>query len=237
MGSGAGGLGAHEALLQGSEAQADAYRLITPAPPFSETYGQPGARAATEAANALLAALSAEQANAIILPIDSPLRSNWSNLPSGVTRFERNGLRLGDLTAVQLERVFDFLAAALGPHGYETATQVVGADAVLAASPRAASVGWSDGNYWLAFFGEPALQRPLELAVRRASSGDQREVSLTDARSGCRPPSSASNPPASNTAAPAQHPCWTNSPPAAPSCKPCPRRFARRHRSPRGRAE
>ena len=156
MGPGAGGLGAHEALLQNAETQA-ARTGITPAPPFAETYGQPGARAAAEAANALLAALSAEQADAIVLPVDSPLRSNWSNLPSGVMRFERNGVRLGDLTAVQLKRVFDYLAAALGPHGYETATQVVGADAVLAVSPRAASVGWSDDNYWLAFFGQPAL--------------------------------------------------------------------------------
>lgn len=155
-GPGADGLGADEALLQGSEAQAARAR-ITPAPPFAEPYGQPGARAALEAANALLEELSTAQADAIALPIDSPLRNNWSNLPSEITRFERNGLRLGDLTPIQLERAFDFLAAALGPHGYETATQIVGADAVLAASPRAASVGWSDDNYWLAFFGQPTL--------------------------------------------------------------------------------
>ena len=159
MAPGPGGLGAHEALLQNAEAQA-VQTGITPAPPFAERYGQPGARAATEAANALLAALSTEQAAAIILPVDSPLRGNWSNLPSEITHFERNGLRLGDLTPVQLGRVFDYLAAALGPHGYETATQVVGADAVLATSPRAASVGWSDGNYWLAFFGQPTLHGP-----------------------------------------------------------------------------
>ncbi len=156
---GAGGLGADQPLLQNPEAQAARTR-ITPAPPFAETFGQPGARAALEAANALLAALSTEQADAIVLPVDSPLRGNWSNLPSGILRFERSGLRLGDLTPVQLERAFDYLAAALGPHGYETATQVVAADAVLAASPRAASVGWSDGNYWLAFFGQPTLSGP-----------------------------------------------------------------------------
>ncbi|MYA31012.1 MAG: DUF3500 domain-containing protein [Gammaproteobacteria bacterium] len=153
---GAGILGAHEVLKQnqGAEAQSAGTR-ISPAPPFAETYGQPGARAALEAANALLAEMSAEQADAIVLPIDSPLRGNWSNLPSGVTRFERNGLRLGDLTSVQLERAFNFLAAALGPHGYETATRIVGADAILKAFPRAARAGWSDDNYWLAFFGQP----------------------------------------------------------------------------------
>lgn len=152
----AGGLSAHEAQLQNAKPQAARTR-ITPAPPFAETYGQPGARAALEAANALLESLSAEQAGAIVLPADSPLRANWSNLPSGILRFERSGLRLGDLSPAQLKRVFDFLAAALGPHGYETATQVVAADAVLAASPRAASAGWSDDNYWLAFFGQPTL--------------------------------------------------------------------------------
>ena len=150
----ADGLGAHDALSQDREAQA-AQTPITPAPPFAEKYGQPGARAALEAANALLAELSTGQADAIVLPIDSPLRGNWSNLPSGVTRFERNGLRLGDLTPGQLERAFEFLAAALSPHGYETATRIVGADAILKAFPRAARAGWSDGNYWLAFFGQP----------------------------------------------------------------------------------
>ncbi|MXW74334.1 MAG: hypothetical protein F4002_09015, partial [Chromatiales bacterium] len=53
---GAGILGAHEVLKQnqGAEAQSAGTR-ISPAPPFAETYGQPGARAALEAANALLA--------------------------------------------------------------------------------------------------------------------------------------------------------------------------------------
>ncbi|MDE0454315.1 MAG: DUF3500 domain-containing protein [Gammaproteobacteria bacterium] len=156
---GAGGLVAHEAALQSAEAQAAGTR-ISPAPPFAEIYGKPGARAALEAANALLGALSPEQADTIVLPLDSPLRANWSNLPSGVTRFERSGLRLGDLTPVQLERAFGFLAAALSPHGYETATQIVGADAVLEESPRAARAGWADDNYWLAFFGRPTLSGP-----------------------------------------------------------------------------
>ena len=153
---GAGGLGAHEALLQDPNAEAQPVRTqISPAPPFAEPYGQPGASAALEAANALLAALSAGQADSIVLPLDSPRRGNWSNLPSGVTRFERHGMRLGDLTPVQIERAFEFLAAALSPHGYETATQIVGADAILEESPRAARAGWADDNYWLAFFGQP----------------------------------------------------------------------------------
>lgn len=158
---GAGVLSAHEALLQGGNPEAQAVRKqISPAPPFAETYGQSGAGAALEAANALLAVLNNEQANAIVLPSDSPLRANWSNLPSGVTRFERSGLRLGNLTPLQLERAFGFLAAALSPHGYETATQIVGADAILEESPRAVRAGWADDNYWLAFFGRPTVSGP-----------------------------------------------------------------------------
>lgn len=169
--------------------------LATSWPAFAETYGKPGARAALEAANDLLAALSAEQAAAIVLPVDSPLRSNWSNLPSGVTRFERNGLRLGDLTPVQLERAFDFLASALSPHGYETANQIVGADAVLAAFPRAASVGWSDDNYWLAFFGQPTSTGPWgwqfgghHLAIN-GSFADGRVIGLSPTFVGVEPAS------------------------------------------------
>ncbi len=128
---------------------------IVPAPAYGEPYGPPGAGAAHAAAIALREALNEEQASALALPIDSPLRGNWSNLPASMVDFDHNGVRLGDMTAQQLSRLHDFLAAALGPHGYETVTQVVAAEAVLSQSPWARLGSLSEGNYWLAFFGEP----------------------------------------------------------------------------------
>ena len=134
----------------------DATTAIAPAPTYHEPYGPPGAGAAFDAAIAVRKALTEEQASVLTLPIDSPLRSNWSNLPASMVSFDHNGVRLGDLTPKQLARVFDFLAAALGPHGYETVTQVVAAEAVLGQSLWARVGGLTEENYWLAFFGEPS---------------------------------------------------------------------------------
>ena len=128
---------------------------IVPAPAYQEPYGSPGARAAHAAAVALREALG-EHTDALVLPIDSPLRSNWSNLPAGMVSFDHNGVRIGDLTAEQTGRVHDFLAAALGPHGYKTVTEVVAGEAMLAQSIWARFGSLSEQNYWLAFFGEPS---------------------------------------------------------------------------------
>ena len=129
---------------------------IVPAPAYDEPYGPPGASAAHDAALAFREVLSDEQASALTLPIDSPLRGNWSNLPAGMVDFDHNGVRIGDLTAEQVLRLYDVLAAALGPHGYDTVTEVVAAEAVLAQSLWARVGSLSEENYWLAFFGEPS---------------------------------------------------------------------------------
>ena len=128
---------------------------VVPLPAFAVPYGSPGAKASYDAAVAFRTTLSQNQANRLILPIDSPLRGNWSNLPAGVVDFERNGLRLGDLQVDQLTALFAFLAAGLGEHGYDTVAQIIAADAVLSGSFLARLDRLSATNYWLAFFGEP----------------------------------------------------------------------------------
>ncbi|MDE0451080.1 MAG: DUF3500 domain-containing protein [Gammaproteobacteria bacterium] len=128
---------------------------IVPLPAFASLDVSPGGKATYDAAVAFRTTLSESQATKLILPIDSPLRRNWSNLPAGVTDFERNGLRLGDLQPDQLVALFTFLAAGLGQHGYDTVADVVTAEALLADSFLAGGFGWSATNYWLAFFGEP----------------------------------------------------------------------------------
>src|SRR5256885_8294194 len=54
---------------------------------------------AVEAANAFLATLSDAERGKATFPFNSSQRTGWSNLPSGI--FQRNGLRLGDLTSRQ----------------------------------------------------------------------------------------------------------------------------------------
>lgn len=113
--------------------------------------------AAVEAANAFLNSLDSDQRSAAVLGFDSPLRPNWSNLPPGLTRFEHNGVRIGDLDDRQRELMHEFLQAALSPDGYVKVVGIVGAEDALAAS---SSRQLSAENYWLAFFGEPSADNP-----------------------------------------------------------------------------
>jgi len=91
--------------------------------------------------------------------VSGNLRQNWSNIPAGplpiIFGFERNGIRLGDLNEEQLGAVFAFLEASLSTEGYEKVRQIVRADEMLAPFD-VANVGWSEENYWLAFFGSPS---------------------------------------------------------------------------------
>lgn len=127
-------------------ATATADRTIAAAPASSS--------AAVDAGNTFLDSLTDDQRGAAMHSFDDPVRSNWSNLPAGVPRFDRNGVRLGDLDEAQIEAALVFLSSALSDEGYAIAVGVAGADAVLGASDD--DDRFSDENYWLAFFGEPS---------------------------------------------------------------------------------
>ncbi len=115
------------------------------------------AAAVAAAAEALLAALDEPQRAAARHDLDAAVRRNWSNLPAGVLDFLRPGVRLGDLGAAEREAVFAFLRTALSPEGFARVTQIVRADEMLArTSPRADRFGWTEDNYWLAFYGTPS---------------------------------------------------------------------------------
>lgn len=114
-----------------------------------------------DAANTFISSLTPEQRSVALLEFDSPLRPNWSNFPSGIIDFERNGVRIGDLDPAQTGLMREFLKQSLSPDGYEKVIDVVGADGVLAVTdPGAARVMIGSDNYWLAFFGEPSTQSP-----------------------------------------------------------------------------
>src|SRR5262245_2403357 len=65
------------------------------------------ARAVT-AANAFIATLSDAEKAKTLFPFDSPQKKNWSNLPSGI--FQRNSLRLGDMTDAQRKAAMGLMA-------------------------------------------------------------------------------------------------------------------------------
>jgi hypothetical protein len=81
------------------------------------------------AANTFLGLLDATQRAKAEFPFDSPQRKNWSNLPSGI--FQRNSLRLGDMTAGQREAALALMSAVLSRDGYDKITKIMNGDEVL----------------------------------------------------------------------------------------------------------
>ena len=108
------------------------------------------------AAEALFAQLDEPQRAAARHDLAAAVRRNWSNLPAGVLRVARPGIRMGDLGDAQREAVYRFLRTALSAEGFAKVTQIVRADEMLAASPRAGRFGWTEDNYWFAVFGTPS---------------------------------------------------------------------------------
>jgi hypothetical protein len=90
---------------------------------------------AVATARALFFILDDSQRAKIRLPLNAKTRSNWSNLPTGTTfqngATERNGLKLGDMTAVQQEAALALVAATLSPSGFEKVMNIVNADETL----------------------------------------------------------------------------------------------------------
>src|SRR5215831_18313007 len=63
------------------------------------------------AGNDFLATLSNAERAKVSFPFNSPQRTGWSNLPTGI--FQRNGLRLGDLTQRQRSSALALVSSAL----------------------------------------------------------------------------------------------------------------------------
>jgi hypothetical protein len=82
------------------------------------------------AANAFLATLSDAERSKVSFDFNSDQKAKgWSNLPTGI--FQRNGLRLGDLTDSQRQAALATLAAALSQRGYQKVTNIMNGDEVL----------------------------------------------------------------------------------------------------------
>jgi hypothetical protein len=101
---------------------------------FAQRATPPSAAAATPrvvaAANAFLATLSDADRAKVSFEFNSAQKtSGWSNLPSGI--FQRNGLRLADLTPPQRDAAMATLAATLSKSGYQKVVDIMNGDEVL----------------------------------------------------------------------------------------------------------
>jgi len=120
------------------------------------------------AARALLAALDEPGRGKVQFPFEGPQKTRWSNLPSPM--FQRQGLRMGDLTAAQRAAAMSLLQAALSADGYRKVTEIMRGDEVLRTEGggRGGAAGGGGpafglDEYYLAFLGTPSATAPWML--------------------------------------------------------------------------
>jgi len=122
-----------------------------------------------DAANAFLATLGPDERTKLSFGFASSQRTGWSNLPNGI--FQRNGLRLGDLTPQQRQSALALVASALSREGYKKVTDIMNGDEVLknAGGGRTGGrqgVGGRGGvrfgrdEYYMALLGTPSSTSP-----------------------------------------------------------------------------
>jgi hypothetical protein len=128
------------------------------------------------AANAFLATLSDAERARCMFGFTSSQRTGWSNLPSGI--FQRNGMRVGDMTSRQREAALALVAAALSREGYQKVTDIMNGDEVLknagggrtggrqggagpgGAGGRGGGVRFGRDEYYMALLGAPSATAP-----------------------------------------------------------------------------
>jgi hypothetical protein len=81
------------------------------------------------AAQAVLTSLDEAGRAKVQFPFEGPQRTKWSNLPSGI--FQREGVKLADLTAPQRAAIDTLLSTALSADGYRKVHDIMRADGVL----------------------------------------------------------------------------------------------------------
>jgi Protein of unknown function (DUF3500) len=135
------------------------------------------------AAQALLTTLDDASRAKVQFPLDGPQKTKWSNLPSPM--FQRDGIRLADLTAAQRTAVDTLLAAALSRDGYRKVREIMLADGVLGRGQGAGRGGgggprFAEDEYFLAFLGTPSVTTPWilqfgghHLAINLTMAGSQ----------------------------------------------------------------
>ena len=115
-----------------------------------------------DAANALKATLTATQVTSCFLDYSLTNAAKWSNFPIGIYT-NRVGIKLGNLSAVQLAAAKNLLklASGTGAEGYNELDGILAADDYLGANGGGEQ--YTAGNYYLALLGAPASTGTWEL--------------------------------------------------------------------------
>jgi len=153
---------------------------------------------AIAAAQSFLSTLDEHQRKVVNVELNEDTRIKWSNLPTGIAPYPRNGMRLGDLTPAQQEAALKLVAAPLSPSGYQKVINIINGDEVfktLAPSLRfrenTAPV-FGRGEFYVAILGTPSPTTPWmiqfgghHLGINITLVGSQRV--LTPSHTGAQP--------------------------------------------------
>jgi hypothetical protein len=139
------------------------------------------------AAQALLTTLDDAGRAKVQFSFEGPQKTKWSNLPSPM--YQREGLRLADLTPAQRTAVNTLLSAALSSGGLRKVTDIMRGDEVLKTNAAGRGGGGARGGggvifgedeYFLAFVGTPSVTTPWmlqfgghHLAINLTMAGSQ----------------------------------------------------------------
>ncbi len=120
---------------------------------------------AVAAAQAFMATLDEGQKARVRKDLTRESRSNWSNLPTGITlqsgATERNGVKLGDMTESQQKAALALVAATLSPDGFQKVMNIVNADQALEISSAPSRgtnsrVRFGRAEYYVSILGTPS---------------------------------------------------------------------------------
>ncbi len=114
------------------------------------------------AANAFIATLSdAQKARTVYVAGDATQRARWSNFPTGI--FQRNGVKIGELTDTQRAALLNVLSTALSAKGYAKIINIVNADQALKNSSSGGNLVFGLAEYYVSFVGTPSTTTPWML--------------------------------------------------------------------------
>lgn len=123
------------------------YRAAAPAPLVDR------ATAIYNAVSAFVARLTPAQVSTTIFAAPNPTQqANWSNLPTGI--FQRNGLKIGNMTQTQKDALWAMLGAVLSPEGFQKIARIVSGDDTLAPM---GNLIFGSNEYYVSFVGTPSL--------------------------------------------------------------------------------
>lgn len=107
----------------------------------------------TEAAKALLATLTPEQAGKAMFDLGNEERFNWHFIPK-----ERKGLNLKEMTPAQDNLAFGLLGSTLSQRGFMKATTIMSLEQLLADMEQGRGPKRDPEAYFVSIFGEPGAK-------------------------------------------------------------------------------